>query len=589
MGSCMVSQGVRPDGESPASSLRCPSLTYSTVSEGNLDETPAGFTGPVAGGMNEILEHLWPRISAYASDAIINEVQPQLLAALPSALQGLRFEKERCHLGTNPVEFRSIHIDKETQITANGVTENLVFQARVEWFADLSVYLTLAGAGLGIRGLSFKGVLLLKLVGLMDRPPFFEGVRVYFNNSPDIDLQFQGTGNHLLNMGSIRSKILEMITSQINATVVVPNRLGYSIVPDADIFTLKSPPAQGVLTLTVWSADKLLPMDTNWFGRGTSDPYVSVACGAYKFRSPTKYKTLSPTFAYTVSVPIADAVHQRVQLELFDEDLLTSDDFLGKLSLPVSKLVDWGKRRRVTCQLVDEQGEKGKNGTVRVSSEWRPLLLDGKGTHFAGPGVVYTGIYSATKLPILGNGATYWVAVHCGNLLKGFEPLTSETEHLERLEEEATTDSPRRVEMMKEKLALLRSYGMSEADMAKLLDVEEDMLAGSLERSSTSLALGLAQPRTCTVQWDRSFEFLVGCAQEADVSFQVWCQAAGASKLLGTYKCQVSELAACHNGTSWRTVAVPNTQVSLKLKLQMRYMAESRISTPPGQPALGGA
>lgn len=583
----MVVQGAHAADEIPglSSSGRCPSA-YSTVSDGSMDETPAGFTGPIAGGMNEILEYLWPRISAYASHAIINEVQPQLLAALPSALQGLRFDQERCHLGTTPLEFRSIHIDKETQTTANGVTENLVFQARVEWFADLSVYLKLAGAGLGIKGLSFKGVLLLKLVRLMDRPPFFEGVRVYFNNSPDIDLQFQGAGNHLLNMGSIRNKILEMITSQLNATMVVPNRLGYAIVPDADIFSIKSPPAQGVLTLTVWSAEKLLPMDTNWFGKGTSDPYVTVACGAYKFKSKTHYKTLSPKFSYSVSLPVYDAAHQRVQLELFDEDLLTHDDFLGKLSLPVAKLLDWGKSRRVTCQLLDEEGEKGKNGTLRVSADWRPLLLDSQGTHLRGPGLVFAGVCSGSKLPILGDRATYWVAVQCSSLLRGFDPLTCETDRLERLEDEAARQD---VELMKEKLALLRSYGMTQADLAKIMDVEEEALAGSMQRSSTSLALDLAAPRTCRVQWERSFEFLVGCAEEAEVSFQLWGQAEGASaRLLGTYKCQVSELAACHDCTSWRTVDVPNTHASLKLKLQMRYLGDIEKDLQSAQ-KMGGA
>lgn len=539
-----------------------------------MDETPIGFTGPVAGGMNEILIHLWPRISAYASEAIVNEayteIQPALLAALPSALQGIRFDQERCHLGDNPLEFRTIYICKETQQTARGVRENLVFQARVEWFSDLSVYLSLAGAGLGIQGLSFKGVLMLKLVGLMDRPPFFEGVRVYFNNLPEIDLIFQGAARGLLNLGLIRHKLLDLIREQLSDLMVVPNRLGYSIAPGTDIFEIKSPPAQGVLKLTVWSAKDILAMDKNLIGPDSSDPYVKIACGAYRFRSPTRFSTLAPMFAWSCLMPIADEAHQRLHLELFDQDMMSQDDFLGKLSLPTSLLIGWSAKKKTTCSLLDEHGHKGKNGTIVMSAEWMPLVLSATGENCAKAGLVFAGVYSASQLPDKGERAQYWVSVHCSGVLPDFDKRPRETDKCERCPDSVVAFDAHSDEMpLASKLALLRRHGMCEADIASVLGIQEETLR-SLDTSAR-----VTLERWCTVNWDRSFEFLVANAKESNLSFKLWCQPVSAApELLGNYMCSIADLSSSPSWTSWRTVTVPTTGISLKLKLQMRHFGD---------------
>jgi len=557
----------------PSGSKQLPSPSASESS------TPANFTGPVADALNRVLEHLWPRISRYATEVISTEVQPILQAALPSALAGLRFDPERCHLGQQPLEFRKVVIEQEGQSTAAGDIQNLVFQARVEWDADCSIYLSFAGAGLGIRGLKIKGVLLLELVGLMDRPPFFQGLRTFFNNHPDIDLEFQGAAQGLLNSGVIRRRILDVIASQVANLMVVPNRLGFAVTPDADIFCIKSPPAQGLLRLTVHSAQNLLAMDTTWLGAGSSDPYVKVHCGGYSFRSPTQYKTLSPEFSYTVILPVSEPHHQRIRLDLFDEDQMTRDDFLGKLSLPVDALMSWGPESRKVMKLRSDADENGKNGTVCLSAEWRPLLLDTSGTHTDSPGLVFAGVYAASKLPIMPEGTQYWVAIRCAGLSPGFDEAARTTDRCLEAPDLLDKDTPHSTSAaamsMKSKLLLLKKYGMSEADMSKVLEVDEQKLRDSLlRRSDTDTAGDLARKSTQAVQWDCGFEFPVERLSDAVLSFELWCQSPNAAaKALGTYRCCVGELAECHNCTSWRTVEVPGTCALLKLKLGLRYLA----------------
>jgi len=552
-------------------------------------ETPQGFTGPIAKSLNTITEHLWPRISKYATEVIVNEVQPQLLEKLPGALQSLNFDPEKCHLGKKPLEFRSVHILRDEQITQKGKTNNLVFHARIDWEADCSVYLRYAGAGLGIRGLTIKGVLVFELVGLMDEPPFVEGIRAFFNNRPYVDVDFQGTGEGLLNLGLIRKKILDVVTDGISDAMVLPKRIGFKLCPNADIFAIKCPPPQGILTITVWSAQDVLAKDMSWLGRPSSDPYVVVECGGYRFQSPTCAHTLSPTFEYTIVVPVTEVAHQRVRLELFDEDLVTHDDFLGKLSLPVERIMTWRPDERVTLELEDEHGAKGKSGTVTIGAKWETLSVDATGNNADKPGLIFAGVDNASNLTRTGAGTKYWVKVACSGLLPNFPKVADQTDKV--VEEdpkpppEATDGGVVGAEAMKRRMAILKKYDMPEEEMADVLHVKPEVLRSCLLMRSGTQAAGslLATGRisALTATWETGFEFPVERAADSVVTFTLMRQQPmGSEEVLGTYEAPASGLCGVANATSFRNIEVPGTDVRLRIKLGMRYF-ESASSVEP--------
>jgi len=552
-----------------ASKPSMPYLRAGTVETCSGTGTPSDDTDPVAESLNTILEHLWPKISAYTSELIAKDVQPALEASLPQALRrGFRFDKKRCHLGHQPLEFRSFTIEKETQTTGRGDHQNLVFKARVEWKADCSIFLRVARTGIGIKGLTIKGVLLLKLIGLIDKPPFFEGIRAYFTNSPEIDLVFDGAAR-FLNLGPVHHKIQEVLSHQIDQLMVVPNRMGYAIMPEADIFMIKSPPAVGVLTLTISRANGLLAMDHPWFSQASSDPYVKVKCGALSFQTPTKYKSLSPDFHFEIAIPIYDQLRQSLLFQLFDEDFMKGDDFLGKASVAVRDMISWGRGHEQAIELCNEHGEKGKNGKLFLSAVWRPLSLS---TSCHGEGLIFAGVYSAKKLPSMGKGAHFWVNISCTELQLGFQQEPHETARI--LEPDAKTSSNTEDDnlALTERLKILSKYGMSEADMATILQVDAEELRKSRSQRSVSQAVhvltGLDRHE---IRWDQGFEFPVKKLHKAVIQFEVMCELPHQSpKVLGTYHCSASELATCKQNTSWRTVKVPESGIILKIKLSAR-------------------
>eukprot|EP00438_Fugacium_kawagutii_P007219 Skav218008 [mRNA] locus=scaffold2344:129768:131904:- [translate_table: standard] len=79
-------------------------------------------------------------------------------------------------------------------------------------------------------------------------------------------------------------------------------------------------------------------MDVSFFGKGTSDPYVKIRCGGHILKSETCWKTLSPEFNFVASMPISSLHDQNIGIEIFDQDIITRDDFLGKVVLPVDML-----------------------------------------------------------------------------------------------------------------------------------------------------------------------------------------------------------------------------------------------------------
>lgn len=73
---------------------------------------------------------------------------------------------------------------------------------------------------------------------------------------------------------------------------------------------------------------------------GLSDPYVTVQVGGMTlFRSSVKKKTLSPVWEETVQIPVDFTRTPLVIFTVMDYDALTSDDFLGSLSLDEATLV----------------------------------------------------------------------------------------------------------------------------------------------------------------------------------------------------------------------------------------------------------
>mmetsp|Transcript_17244 Transcript_17244/g.51677 ORF Transcript_17244/g.51677 Transcript_17244/m.51677 type:complete len:659 (-) Transcript_17244:273-2249(-) len=560
----------------PASSSKSPIAAIAAKARLLRGQTADSTPGHVAGdtfaeSLNGVLEHMWPAISAYVTRVLKEEVEPAVQAALPNAFRGLHFDGDRCTLGHRPPELLRVTSTKERQDTAEGPIENLVLRCRVDWKADCDICLvTPLGVSIGIKNLYVRGNLLVEMVNLITRPPMFEGLRMFFLNPPELDLDFQGAGGGLLNLGVIKAKILGAIEEQLAHSLVVPNRVGMKLDLDADIFRITSPPSEGILKVHVCGAQGLLPMDIICCGQGTSDPYVQVRCGAHVFRSPTKSRTLSPRFSYECLIPIS-SLHQRVKLTLYDEDLMSQDDFLGKLKLPVSVLATYDQE--VTHNLQGEDGLAEGRGRVTLKSEWRPLAMHDGAADLRGPGVLFTGVYGASGVPDYGEGALYYVVMSCTALLPGASSGPQETSRLEKSHAPSDTwETEAKSVAMRSKMSVLEKYSVSEEDLAAVLEVDPARLRQTMARKSTGAVDELAASSAVRVEWEQGYEFLVERLGDATVTFELRCQSDGSSgsRLIGTGRWSASQSG--HRALA--TVAFPGTTAALHLRIRLLHLRE---------------
>lgn len=64
-------------------------------------------------------------------------------------------------------------------------------------------------------------------------------------------------------------------------------------------------------------------------GTGSSDPYVKISHGKYKARSTVVNRNLNPVWNETFVFQAKDLT-QPISLRVYDHDIVSSDDFMGR-------------------------------------------------------------------------------------------------------------------------------------------------------------------------------------------------------------------------------------------------------------------
>ena len=100
-------------------------------------------------------------------------------------------------------------------------------------------------------------------------------------------------------------------------------------------------------------------------------------------------RTLEPVWKEEWDVVVEEAMDQRLDLEMWDKDHVGADEFMGRASLPISKLTDKGKtdqwvgilKLTIRSKIHDQVTlEEATSGQVRIQSFWMPVVPRREGT-----------------------------------------------------------------------------------------------------------------------------------------------------------------------------------------------------------------
>lgn len=309
--------------------------------------------------LNKILRQLWPYVGTYVKEMLKETMEPSIRESLPSYLQSFRFEK--IILGDMPPRIGGVKVYQE-----NVSRNEIIMDLEIRYSGDCNIQVGVKKFKAGIKDLQIYGTLRVVMKPLVKIIPLIGGVSVFFLNRPRIDFNLTNVAN-VLDMPGLGDMLRKAVNEQVAAMMVLPNKFPVQLIQDVPLKSLKFSPPAGVLRLNIVEGRDLVKADVGVLGMGKSDPYCIISVGIQEFRTPVIKNTVFPKWNFFCEPIIDQFVGQNIDIEVMDEDQSSKDDFLGRVSVDISKLV---KKRDLSAWL---QLEDTKSGSINIQSTWLTL------------------------------------------------------------------------------------------------------------------------------------------------------------------------------------------------------------------------
>ncbi|CAL8086569.1 unnamed protein product [Calicophoron daubneyi] len=306
---------------------------------------------------------MWPYISDYAKDILVETVQPAVNSNLPKALTP--FEFITIDLGDTPPRIGGVKVYMEESLKRNEIMMDLDLML----YSDARIKVMLGKIKAGVKEFELRGTLRVLMRPLVPKVPFAGAVTVCFLDSPYINFTLTDVAN-LLGLPGLQQTLSNVVRDVVNQLIVLPNRLPVQLVDNVDLQRLKYPMPQGVLRIYVISGRKLKVGDKTMVGRGSSDPYCIVRVGAHTFKTVVVKQTLEPNWNEYFEAIVDVARGQSLELEVYDEDQGNKDDELGITSIPIESVYD---RAEIDSWVALENV---KTGSVHLKLGWFDFSSD---------------------------------------------------------------------------------------------------------------------------------------------------------------------------------------------------------------------
>jgi len=328
--------------------------------------------------LNGILGGMWPHFNNAIVKMLRETVEPKIREAIVAKTGKWGDAKfTKLSLGDTPPKFEKVHVQKIMNPAGTKQTGMRILLG-VDLSLDqsaiaLTVTLGSIEVPVGVKKLSVRGDLAIRLEHMIDEFPVIGGIVIRFPNIPELDIGFEGAARSIIGDDMGDGKIGKMIKSAIEDAIagmlVLPNQMGIPIAREArtlddgtkiagvDAAKLKVARPNGLLTLKVISASNLPDADDFpnlaekaenvreafkkwWNGKkeqkdnsadkqkeNVSDPYVRVKLSNKVWESTTKIDESAPTWNEDESFFVY-ASEQRIQISVWDEDCCQPQDMM---------------------------------------------------------------------------------------------------------------------------------------------------------------------------------------------------------------------------------------------------------------------
>jgi len=327
--------------------------------------------------INVIMKKIWPNIGQISKLVAKRLVEPKINEVLKRlALKGVNlemvsnFKLKDLILGSVPARIGGIKVyDRNTG------RDEIVMDIEIIYGGDARVKFSVQKMDCEINQVNFRATARLIIKPLMDVLPLVGGLEFYFISMPSLDYNLGGMAN-VGEIPGISNMIRSVLDSIIRKGFVWPNRFNFFLPLESVAhlhkqgFALPSP--QGVLTILIREGRDLVKKDKHLMG-GKSDPYVVLNIGETKISFVDQYvdSDVNPVWNYVAEFPIEEPSGLALNLEVFDFDSGSDDDFMGRSSINIESFVETGSYEHWLTL------EDTKHGSVLVKGVWSPISQSG--------------------------------------------------------------------------------------------------------------------------------------------------------------------------------------------------------------------
>ncbi|XP_059474297.1 extended synaptotagmin-2 [Neocloeon triangulifer] len=317
--------------------------------------------------MNKIFKLIWPNVNSYARDLIKNTIEPVLQEALlPYKLGDFKFE--RIVLGNIPPRIGGIKVYDQ-----NVSRSEIIMDIDLFYGGDCDITFSAKGIKGGIKDFQVSGLVRVVMKPLLTQIPLVGGLQVFFLNNPEIDFNLVGIAD-VLDFPGLRDVLQRIISEQVAAMMVLPNKFPILLSEEVPAQVLKTPEPEGVLRIHLVEARNLMKMDISVLGEGKSDPYTVLTIGSKTYKTQIIEGSVNPKWDYWCEVEVSSFKAQEILIQVWDWDRgfpgYQNHDFLGKATIDINTLVQRGQSD-MWIPL-----EEAKHGDIHLRFTWFGLSTD---------------------------------------------------------------------------------------------------------------------------------------------------------------------------------------------------------------------
>ena len=284
--------------------------------------------------LNKAIKQVWPHANAAIKKFLVQGLFHDLNDSLPWPLKNT-LSVDSFELGEEPPALGPISAYPKQHQDFPGFEVDVT----VVWRPVCDIRFFVLNVPVGIRGLELSGTISVVLRPLLDELPVVGGFQVFLINPPHFQLHWQGATT-VANFSILASTLRSLVQKALADALVLPNRVYVPIAEPGqiDLTRMQYPRPEAVLRFRLHAARNLRAMDFNFFGQGSSDPYATAKVGARSYRSAVVKKTLHPVWKEEAYDFFLFNKRQLLNVQLFDQDMSSADDFLGGVELAVGEV-----------------------------------------------------------------------------------------------------------------------------------------------------------------------------------------------------------------------------------------------------------